>query len=242
MKCKNCGREIKKGEIECECGAPIEQEKAVDKNAKLTTPDGRDLSALEKPAVKKTDISPVILVVIAAVIAIIAFIIYKVIVGSDIRNKDNWKTVEKDTFSITIPKAMEESDDNVEVDSDYEKVGFFKCDKASVYISKAEFNEDEKKVVRNEGVQTLKRELINNGKKGNVMGYNLTPQERGDFIFVAYPVVAKGLVEGTDKVWAVSATLLTKECIYQIDAYCSNDDAEDYEGAMNKWLESFKLK
>ena len=74
------------------------------------------------------------------------------------------------------------------------------------------------------------------------MGYNLTPQERGDFIFVAYPVIAKGLVEGTDKVWAVSATLLTKECIYQIDAYCSNDDAEDYEGAMNKWLESFKLK
>ena len=117
MKCKNCGREIKKGEIECECGAPIEQEKAGDKNAKLTTPDGRDLSALEKPAVKKTDISPVILVVIAAVIAIIAFIIYKVIVGSDIRNKDNWKTVEKDTFSITIPKAMEESDDNVEVNS-----------------------------------------------------------------------------------------------------------------------------
>ncbi len=243
MKCKNCGREIKKGELECECGTPIEQaEAAAEKKSGLTTPDGRDLAALEKPAVKKTDISPVVLIAIAAVIAIIAFIVYKVIVGSDIRDKDNWKEVSTDTYTITLPKAMKKSNKNIETDTDFTKVDFYKCSKASVYISKAELNEDEKELLKKRGVSGMRTQAYENGKNQVVNGFKLSPEIHGDFVIVEYPLDAQDYVDDEEELWAVSATLITEDCIYQIDAFCADEKKEDYAEVMTRWIESFKLK
>lgn len=232
MKSEACEHESEQGEKACERSNQLSDEK----------PAQSKKNRSRKPSVTSKATNALIIFVMAVVIGIAAFFVYKLIIDSDIRNKDNWKTVEKQEYSISVPKAMQESEDDIEIDSDYTKLGFFRCSKASVYISKAEFNEEEKNQIRSEGLEVIKNQMLKNGEKKEINGYRLNPQQRGELIFVEYPVSAKDIVKGEEKLWVVSATLVTNQCIYQVDAYCASDDAEDYEGAMVGWLETFKIK
>lgn len=231
MKCEVCGRELAPEETVCECGNVLKSEQSGEKKEK---------SAKPKKASKA--VNAAIFLAMAVVMGVAAFFVYRLIITSDIRDKDNWHTVENENYSITIPKAMEESDDDVEIDSDFTKLGFFKCSKASVYISKAELNDEEQKQIKSEGLEVVINETVKKGKNQTINGYEINPQKVGDLIIVEYPLVAEGYIKGEEELWAVSATLITEQSIYQIDAYCANDDAEDYQGAMVKWLESFKEK
>ena len=61
-------------------------------------------------------------------------------ISGDPLDEDTWRSVKKDGYSITLPKALEENDNINEDDPDFEKIGFFVCDTAAVYISKSELN------------------------------------------------------------------------------------------------------
>lgn len=245
MKCENCGRELEPGELECECGVktdPTNEDKKDKKSSKVLTPDGRDLSELEKPAVKKKDVSPLFVVVAGLIICLAAVIVYIVIVGNDLRDKDNWEEVTGDGYSITIPKMMKKSNDKVADDQDYKALGLYKSKKACVYISKAELNDEEKEVVKSRGIDEIKKTMIENSDGKTIKGYTLSPVEEGDFIILEYPVTDSSFIDGENDLWAVSATLVTSDGLYQIDAYCTNDNKTKYAESMTEWVTSFEVK
>lgn len=232
MKCEFCGRELEPDELICECG-----HSAAEKNE-----DKEKTEKAKKPAKSDKRKDALIFLIMAAAVGIIAFIVYKVIIGRDIRSEDSWETVKKDGYSITIPSVMKESSDVSEMDSDYTKLGFFKCADACVYISKADFNEDEKKIIKQRGVDGLRNWMLENAAEQSINGYKLSPVQSGELIIVEYPVNQEDYVKDTDELWTVSATLLTDDCVYQIDAYCARSESEKYESSMVKWLESFRLE
>ena len=244
MKCKYCGRELNPDELICECGhaaGSSPEDKSLQiadkKREAVMTPDGRSLESLQKPAKLSKGANVVIFLVMAVVFAIGAFIIYKLIINADLRDEDTWKNIDKDGYSITLPGAMKESDDKKELDADYQKLGFFKANKASVYISKVDFNEDEKKMLKLRGVDGVRNWTLENAQQKK-----FNARKEGELIIVELAVRQEDLVKGTDELWQISGTLITEECIYQIDAYCAYSEMDKYAECMLKWIGSFKVK
>ena len=206
------------------------------------TPDGRDLASLEKPAVSNRRTNVLIILAMAVVIGIIAFIVYKVIIGRDLTDEKGWKKFETDSFSITMPDVLKESDKISESDPDYTKLGFYTSEKIAVYVTKASLNEDERSVIKTSGIEAIKKNMIKQGGEQIVNGQPLDPKELGDKIYVEFPATKDGYIEVTDLLWEVDATLVTQNAVYEIEVYCPEQDKDIYRDSMVKWIESFEVK
>jgi hypothetical protein len=240
VKCKECGRELPPGETKCPCSeSSNEKQKNDDTTEKVMTPDGRDLASLEKkPAPSKKRV--IVLSVILAVVCIAGVILYFALKGPDPLDESTWRKVEKDGYSITLPEALKENDNINEDDPDFEKIGFFVCDTAAVYISKSELNEAEKDLVKKSGVEKIRQDMIKNSKKMKLDNQSMTVKMQGDLVITEYAEVRQQYLKSSEDVWIVTAVLVTEDSIYEIEGCCSRDDKDKYHDAMYKWLESFK--
>lgn len=240
LKCKECGRELPPGETKCQCSeSSNKKQKNDDTTEKVMTPDGRDLASLEKkPAPSKKRV--IVLSVILAVVCIAGVILYFALKGPDPLDESTWRKVEKDGYSITLPEALKENDNINEDDPDFEKIGFFVCDTAAVYISKSELNEAEKDLVKKSGVEKIRQDMIKNSKKMKLDNQSMTVKMQGDLVITEYAEVRQQYLKSSEDVWIVTAVLVTEDSIYEIEGCCSRDDKDKYHDAMYKWLESFK--
>lgn len=239
MKCSSCGRELKEGTLVCECGQAVGEEKA---GGETKTPDGRDLASLEKPAVTSRTTNVLIVCAMAVVIGIIAFFVYKMIIGRELTDEKGWKKFETDSFSITMPDVLKESDKISESDPDYTRLGFYTSEKIAVYITKASLNDEEKAVIKKSGVDAVKKNMISQGAKQTIGGQPLDPKELGDAIYVEFAATKDGYIEVTDLLWEVDATIVTEQALYEVEIYCPEVDKDIYRESMLKWLESFEAK
>ena len=208
----------------------------------LKTPDGRSLASLEKPTVTNRTTNVLIICAMAVVIGIIAFFVYKMIVGRELTDEKGWKKFETDSFSITMPDVLKESDKISETDPDYKKLGFYTSEKIAVYVTKAALNEEEKAVVKKSGIDAIKKNMIKQGAKQTIVGQPIDPKELGDAIYVEFAVTKDGYIDVTDLLWEVDATIVTEEALYEVEIYCPEVDKDIYRESMLKWLESFEVK
>lgn len=239
MKCSSCRRELKEGTLVCECGQAVGEEKA---GGETKTPDGRDLASLEKPAVTSRTTNVLIVCAMAVVIGIIAFFVYKMIIGRELTDEKGWKKFETDSFSITMPDVLKESDKINESDPDYTRLGFYTSEKIAVYVSKAELNEEEKSVVKTHGIDAIRKSMMQEGSEQMINGQKLSPKQLGDMIYVEFPATKDGYIEVTDLLWEVDATIVTEQALYEVEIYCPEVDKDIYRESMLKWLESFEVK
>jgi len=240
VKCKECGRELPPGETKCPCSeSSNKKQKNDDTTEKVMTPDGRDLASLEKkPAPSKKRV--IVLSVILVAVCIAGVILYFALKGPDPLDESTWRKVEKDGYSITLPEALKENDNINEDDPDFEKIGFFVCDTAAVYISKSELNPAEKKLVKESGVEKIRRDMIKNSKKVKLDNETMTVEMHGDLVVTEYAEVRQKYLKSSEDVWIVTAVLVTEDSVYEIENCCCRDDKDKYHDAMYKWLESFK--
>ncbi len=242
VKCKACGRELPPGETECSCGEicdEVQEKEKDDATEIILTPDGRDLASLEKKqSGSKTRI--IVLTAILAVVCIAGVILFFVLRSGDPLDEDTWRSVKKDGYSITLPKALEENDNIHEDDPDFKKIGFFVCDTAAVYISKSELNEAEKDLVKKSGVEKIRQDMIKNSKKMKLDNQSMTVKMQGDLVITEYAEVRQQYLKSSEDVWIVTAVLVTEDSIYEIEGCCSRDDKDKYHDSICKWLESFK--
>ena len=240
MKCSSCGRELEEGTLVCECGQVVGEEKG--DSDELKTPDGRSLASLEKPSVSSRRNNILIICAMAAVIGVIAFFVYKMIIGRELTDEKGWKEFETDSFSITMPDVLKESDEISETDPDYTKLGFYTSEKIAVYVSKAELNEEEKSVVKTHGIDAIRKSMMQEGSDQMINGQKLSPKQLGDMIYVEFPATKDGYIEVTDLLWEIDATLVTEDALYELEVYCPEQDKDEYSEAMLKWIESFEAK
>ena len=208
----------------------------------LKTPDGRSLASLEKPAAMSRRTNVLIILAMAVVIGVIAFFVYKLIIGRDLNDEKGWKKFETDSFSITMPDVLKESDKISESDPDYTKLGFYTSEKIAVYVTKASLNEEEKSIVKSSGIDTIRKSMIRKGSEQMINGYHLDPKQLGKVIYVEFPATKDGYIEVTDLLWEIDATLVTEDALYEVEVYCPEEDKDLYGESMLKWIESFEVK
>lgn len=254
MRCQYCGREAQPGQVYCECGHPISLSGGTDYGASggfpeppsdydrnWYTPDGRSLSSLEKKSGMGAGGKILIMLIVLAIIGVGAFVGYKLIKGKDVLDEDSWEKRDLGGCTITIPSALEESDNVIELNQNYKKLGFFTSENAAVYVTQYQLSADEQSVLQAQGgVDTLKKNIIDTDKRRKINGQQLDPKQRGDLICVEYPATKKNYIKSTDEVWILNATLVTQKGVYELEACCPKADKDKYIDSMYKWLESFK--
>lgn len=255
MRCQYCGREAQPGQVYCECGHPVSLSQGADPYAASNgfptpssdydrnwyTPDGRSLSSLEKKSGMGAGGKIAILLLVVALLAAGAFVAYKIITGKDILNEDSWEKKDLSKGSITLPSALKESSNIIELNKDYTRLGFFTGDKAAVYVLEYKLPSDKKNLLKSPaGLSTLKQSLITTNARRKINGYQLQPTERGDLICFEYPATKKNYIKSTNELWVVNASLVTADGLYEMEAYCPKGEKDKYIDAMYKWLESFK--
>ncbi len=252
MRCQYCGREAQPGQVYCECGHPVSLSGASsDPYAQgfqqpqgfgnMYTPDGRNLASLQKQGMGAGGKIAIMLIVILLVAAG-GFLAFKLLTGGDILDESNWKKFEKSEFSITLPKSFEENNNVVHINSNSSKLAFYKGKQAGVYISKGEFTSQQKSAIQTYGLDAIKDSFIRVGNTRKVNGYQVTIKERGDMLYMEYPLTRSGYISGDDKLWIIDATLITKDRMYEIEAYCAESEKDKYSDVMFKWIDSFKVK
>ena len=181
------------------------------------------------------------MLIIFALIGVGVFFAFKLFKSKDVLNEDSWEKRELGSCTITIPRALEESDNIIELNSNYTKLGFFTSENAAVHVTQYQLSDNEKQVLEAQGgVNTIKQNLIATSKKRKINGQQLDPKERGDLICVEYPATKKHYISSTDDVWVLDATLVTQKGVYELEACCPKADKDKYIDSMYKWLESFK--
>ena len=254
MRCQYCGREAQPGQVYCECGHPISlsggndygaasgfHEPPSDYDKNWYTPDGRSLSSLEKKPGMGFGVKVLIMLIIFALICVGVFFAFKLFKSKDVLDEDSWEKRELGSCTITIPSALKESDNIIELNSNYTKLGFFTSENAAVHVTQYQLSDNEKQVLEAQGgVNTIKQNLIATSKKRKINGQQLDPKERGDLICVEYPATKKHYISSTDDVWVLDATLVTQKGVYELEACCPKADKDKYIDSMYKWLESFK--
>ena len=215
MRCQYCGREAQPGQVYCECGHPISlsggndygaasgfHEPPSDYDKNWYTPDGRSLSSLEKKPGMGFGVKVLIMLIIFALICVGVFFAFKLFKSKDVLDEDSWEKRELGSCTITIPSALKESDNIIELNSNYTKLGFFTSENAAVHVTQYQLSDNEKQVLEAQGgVNTIKQNLIATSKKRKINGQQLDPKERGDLICVEYPATKKHYISSTDDVW-----------------------------------------
>lgn len=255
MRCQYCGREAQPGQVYCECGHPVSLSQGADPRASSFgfdeppsdydrnwyTPDGRSLSSLEKKGMGAGGKIVIMLIVIMA-LAAGAFFAYKFITQSkDLLDEDNWEKKSFSKGSITLPSAMKESDNIIELSKDYTKLAFFTSDNAAVYLLEYKMPADKMEYMKTpEGLNAIKQNLITYNKRRKINNYQLDPKQHGELICFEYPSTKKNYIKSTSELWVVNASLVTPNGLYEMEAYCPKAEKDKYLDAMYKWLESFK--
>lgn len=256
MRCQFCGREAQPGQVYCECGHPISLSGGSDPYAvsngfptppsdydkQWMTPDGRSLSSLQKKPGMGVGAKIVLIIIVLAILGAGGFLAYKLIKGGDVLDEGSWKTIDGNGFSITLPSALKESDNIIELNKSAKKLGFYKGKSVAAHITKTAFTSQEKQIVQQNGLDAVKQNIIAQAGRRKINGQQLVPKERGNLIVVEYSAQRKNYIEDTDKVWVIDGMLITDSCIYEVELYCPESDKSKYTEAMYKWLDSFKGK
>lgn len=259
MRCQYCGREAQPGQVYCECGHPISlsgdnfsqpnpqpgfyqpgyQQQGFGSGF---TPDGRSLASLQKKPGSGIGVKIVIVLVVIALLCGGGFLAYKLIKGQDVLDEDNWKKIDKSNYSITLPGAMKESDNIVELDPSYTREGFFQADDAAVYIGRMDLDADQQNIIKSNGLDKFKQAMLQAGSQRSINGQKLDPKMRGDLIVMEYSATRKNYLKNTDEVYILDAIYINEEVMYELEAYCPKADKDKYIDSMYKWVDSFKLK
>lgn len=243
MKCPFCGRENEEGKTFCECGRPLTYGNAVKVN-----PEGASFAdqvrnqTLDSVKVKKSvslsQLVPVIVIVLAAVAAGVFFLM-GYITEKNILKPETWETVKKGNYSISLPKAMKESE-LLELNNNFKNIGFFNCDKVAVYVAMNIFNDSQKQMYAG---QDLKQLALDSPVKRSINGVELVPQVREgqDYIYVEYPTSHKNYIKESDNLWVIIGTYITDNAMYEISTYCAESEKDTYRDVMFEMIDSFKL-
>ena len=255
MRCQYCGREAQPGQVYCECGHPVSLSQGADPYANSSgfnappsdydrnwyTPDGRSLSSLEKKGMGAGGKIVIMLIIIIA-LAAGGFFAYKFITqGSDVLDEDTWKKQNLSKGYITLPSSMKESDNIIELNKNYKRLGFFTSAKAAVYVLEYQMPAEQKNILQSEnGVNVFKQSLLSANSRRTINGQKLQPTQRGDLICFEYSATKKNYISSTDELWVLNASLVTQTGVYEMEAYCPKAEKDKYLESMYKWLESFK--
>lgn len=252
MNCPYCGREVKDGEVFCECGRPVNlsgaaagssPQPAVSSGGTSSPylPEGVSLESLHKPARSSPPIWLVAIVLLACV-GVILFFMFK---NGDITKESSWKTVERPEYTVKVPSALkDEKKRMISIGADL--LDFFSGKEAAILINKKDWTSSQKEMIKQLGKEATKEQIYNLFTKRwvtvNGVKTELTPKMKGDYIYFETETVKKNYIDKTDDLFEIEAYFVTDDSIYEVDVFCAKSDESKYKDTLYKLLDNFKLK
>lgn len=227
MQCFYCGRDIPEGAMFCECGHPVKQY--------ASDMAGGSYGAVALPKQKKSVLPTVIGIIIA--LALVAGFIYFQQKNNDahkVTDKDQWETVDKATYSMTMPKDLKKG--TVVSIGDAKGLDFLYNDEIAICTGVETYTDGDP------GLTADLLEAYFKGRTRSVNGVELTPKRRGDINYYDYDKTSKNTIGKTDELHVIESYIIGKKGIYEVDVYCARSDFSDYQDYMFEWIESFKEK
>lgn len=226
MKCNVCGRELKDGQMFCQCGNTVGQGDYSYNTASLN---------VNAPSSGKVILIAAIagFVVCAAIIAVIvsAFIRSSTVMT----DRSRWENYSRAAYSITLPPNMKESDivDHSGA-TNMQHLDTYRSGNVIVDVSVFYFTEDQKKYLTRKKIKEICVDALEQK--------DADPQEYGELIYVEFPQDASGIFFGTDQVWVYDAMYISNTAFYEIEIATPSGKHENYEEAIFAMLDSFHPK
>ena len=226
MKCNVCGRELKDGQMFCQCGNTVGQEDPSYNTASLN--------------VNRASSGKVMLIAVIAgflTFAVIIAVIVSVAVnaGSQMTDRSKWENVSKSAYSITMPANMKETDALTRTGAaNMTHLDTYRSGSAIVDVSVYYYPAETKKYIkRPTAIKLVKEEL----KK-----HDVEPKEHGELIYVEFPQDSGGAFLGNSQAWTVDAMYITNDGLYEIEIFTPMNKKDKYEEAVFAMLDSFRPK
>ena len=225
MRCNVCGRELKPGQMFCQCG-----------NTVNTAGTGGELSLNRGSSAKWIILAAVAGFVVIAMLAAI-FIFGLVGHSRQLTDRSQWETRTCANYRITLPANMHESDIIDHEGSELTALDTYQSSAAIVDVNMLAFTEQQKKGLKRKKFVELFKELF---PASEVNGYPVSPQEHGNMIYIEYPQDAPGIFWGSNEAWVTDACFVTNEAFYEVEVYIPSDKKEEYQEYVFAWLDSFR--
>ena len=245
MDCPYCGRKVAEGKTFCECGRPVSLSAAAAGSSPAPKSDFQqmlDQQTLSSVKGKKqVPILPIVIIV-AACIAIGVVFLMKFISEGNIVKEDTWEVIDEPKYSIKLPTAMSDKTEKmltVQGDS-YEKIAFYTCSKAAVYITGRGLHDAEKEMYG--GASTSEIMKLYEPITRKVNDVVVVPQQREKYVFYEMAMHRANYISDTDEVWEIQSIRFTDDHLYEVSAYCPESEKDKYRESMLKWLDSFEPK
>ncbi|MBR4555581.1 MAG: zinc ribbon domain-containing protein [Ruminococcus sp.] len=239
MKCIYCGRENPDGATFCECGRPLRLGNSPQPEQNYQPAGNSPFAYQTLDSVKRKKSVPKlpIIILLMALIGVGVFFGIRWMNARGITDEDSWETINKPTYSITIPTSLDEGKMLELPSSVYKSLDFYTGREAGVYISAYSMTDYEKSLVEGKTPAEL---IAMNKRTITINGQKLVPKVRNNYFYMEYSATRKNYVGKSDDIWVISAELYSGGAAYCVEAYCAQEDKEKYHESMLKWIDSFK--
>lgn len=174
---------------------------------------------------------------VVLVIGIVGFFMTKSKTQKAIEDTDsykihNYKYSINTSYAIRVPNIFEDKTKNYIAGPNVEKMLFLGCDDAAVAVGRTNIGTDE---ITQEQINTILKSM-------SFEGQTVEPEQHGDFsIFSFSSDNVKVLGDREKKAFVMIGYMFDGTYMYEITAWCYDEDKDDYEEYMIKWITSFHL-
>ena len=225
MRCNACGRELKDGQMFCQCGATVGYA-------------GND--SLNLYPEKKKGALPLIIGMIAG--ALIFIILIAVVISGatkgkrSITDRTSWERVSGPGFSITIPAGMKDDDVLIKA-SGVNELKEVRNSEVAIAVSSIPYDSKQLGSINRKKFEEMLKNYMpavdNNGHEINL-------QERGSMFYYEYSHQQNGVFFGVDTVHVVDAMCVGKNAVYDVTVICPEKKYAEYSSYIFAWIDSFQ--
>ncbi len=226
MRCNACGRELKDGQMFCQCGA----------SAGYVGPDSLNLYP------KKRSALPLVLGMIAGALlfALLAFfLISSATKGKrSVTDRASWERVSGPGYSITIPASMKDSE-VIENSADMRSLLQKRSSEAAIAISAMSYDPKALGSISRKKLEEIIKQRM---PAVDENGHEVNLQDRGSMFYYEYEHKETGIFFGADSVHVVDAMCVGKTAIYDVIIITPEKKYAEYEPYIFSWIDSFQTE
>lgn len=187
-------------------------------------------------ASSKLTVIIVLLVVVA--LGVVGFFMTKNQKLKEIQDTDSYKILSykysiNTTFSIRVPGVFEDKTNNYIAGPGIDKMVFLGCDYAAVAAGRSKIDADD------EDTQKIIDQIVSSMQ---FEGQTVEPEKNGEFTIISFSSDnVKVLADREKKAYVMIGYMIENSYLYEVTAWCYEEDKDDFEEYMEKWITSFYL-
>ena len=222
MRCNVCGRELKPGQMFCQCGNTVSNDAGGQLN-------------VNAPSSGKMMVIGAIVGLLLLVILGVTAVSFLTGAGSAVKDRSKWEHISGSGFEMTIPSGLREGT-VFNPTANFKVLKSLRGSEIAIEVSSVTYSS---LGVNNINRKKLEEMVRSNLGSQNVEGRTIEPQEHGNMIYYDYTQEG-GVFFGSSKVHVVDGMFVGTNALYEVCIACPESKYTDYEEYIFAWYDSFR--